>query len=264
MSNLLQAQARATGGNPAPIDLNPVELHNEGSLEDIGAETLKAIYQKHCPGTKLVTSWAPTPVHTFKNRATEFQHVVYMPIKTPGRYYVDRLQVPDNLHWALPLADKALASLLDPDGYESYVYLTVKHGWVEKGQAGNREGWHIDGWGSDGDENYIWCDRVPTEYLVVPGIELPLDHAKCLERLRDLENYHHVRTLEPLKLYRLGSSIHRCGIAKESGMRTFVKVSISKHKYDLLGNARNPLLPETHWPLKPREATRNHPTSGPA
>lgn len=41
-------------------------------------------------------------------------------------------------------------------------------------------------------------------------------------------------------------------------VRTFVKVSISRDKYDLIGNSHNHLL-QYDWPMRPRALTRNPP-----
>lgn len=224
------------------------DLHNEGSLSDPDE------------GFKLVRSRAPLDLGAFLNQAEEFQHVVYMPIKPREYAYFRRLDLPEHLDWAFPLL-QAVSAHIGPQ--PRFMYLTVRHHWVEAGTAGNREGWHIDGYGSPGDRNFIWCSSVPTEY-VEGNLWLPQDHAECLRTLEGINKAEHcVSTLKPYHLYELGDVVHRCGIAKESGMRTFVKISVSSEKYDLLGNARNPLLPSTHWPLKPREGVRNHPTAQP-
>lgn len=215
----------------------------------------------------IIYSGHPLAIDTLKLDAEEFQHVVYMPIKDKGK---DRLWLPDSLAWTAPAVYAALQHLSQggrcPDLYDSwYVYLSVKRSWVDAGTAGNREGWHIDGYGSDGDKNFIWCDAVPAEYMK-GTFNLPADHAGCLERLEylgDKMGTHFISggSLVPNVLYDLGQTVHRCGIAEVSGMRTFLKVSVSRDKYDLKGNARNPQLPSTHWPLKDRQGTRNHPTA---
>lgn len=216
---------------------------------------------------RMIYSGRPAVVAGLPNMSTlEFQHTVYMPVMSPMPH---SLAVPGHLQWALPALQAALQYLHGhrcPDLFANwYAYLTVKRSWVEKGTTGNREGWHIDGYGSDGDWNFIWFDSVPTEWAKYTG-PLPSDHEQCLDTLSMMHEScaYKDAPLEPLKthvLYDLGNTVHRCGIAEESGMRTFVKVSVSKHRYDLEGNARNPYLPDTWWPLKPRHATRNHPTT---
>jgi len=216
----------------------------------------------------IIYSGQPLAIARLHLDAEEFQHVVYMPIKDKGA----RARIPENLRWAWPAVDAVLGHLRHggrcPDLFESwYVYLTAKRSWVDVGTAGNREGWHIDGYGSNGDKNFIWCDSIPAQYMK-GTFNLPADHKECLERLEYLGGKmgtHFITegTLAAHQLYDLGQTVHRCNIAKFSGMRTFLKVSVSRDKYDLKGNARNPLLPSTHWPLKDRQGTRNHPTAQP-
>jgi hypothetical protein len=61
-------------------------------------------------------------------------------------------------------------------------------------------------------------------------------------------------------LLRLDESvIHRVAENFTSGMRTFVKVSVSEHRYDLEGNSVNHTFPS--WTYAPRGVERNHTTS---
>jgi hypothetical protein len=53
-------------------------------------------------------------------------------------------------------------------------------------------------------------------------------------------------------------NIHRVSEPDVAGLRTFLKVSFSKDKYDLIGNTRNYLL-DYNWEMKPRAASRNVP-----
>lgn len=52
--------------------------------------------------------------------------------------------------------------------------------------------------------------------------------------------------------------IHKVAENQASGMRTFVKVSISKDKYDLVGNSKNYLL-DYNWEMRERKEKRNIP-----
>ena len=54
------------------------------------------------------------------------------------------------------------------------------------------------------------------------------------------------------------SSIHRMSKPESSFPRTFVKVSVSEYKYNLIGNAHNYGL-DYKWDMKPRLISRNHP-----
>lgn len=194
------------------------------------------------------------------------------------------ISVPDDDHYHLPENLMVFSSLIDEAQKDagalfrsSYVYLTAKTLWVQDGYIGNRPGWHIDGYGTD-DLNYIWADRAPTEFLQVePPVELSDDCDESLKQMEELAYFGELpsgaspirnkdleiwkKTYPDKHLLRLdNTNIHRSPEMFKSGMRTFVKISISPERYNLKGNAINHLLPETHWPLIDRRIARNHPT----
>ncbi len=193
---------------------------------------------------------------------TEMLFWMYCPIKAPK--HAD-WRLPDNL---MQFEDIVSAVYLTHEPFEewcnSYVYLTAKTLWVSGDYIGNRPGWHSDGFGTD-DINYIWCDRAPTEF-VQGEFNLSTD---CDESMREMEAIGWLHeatdtlvTFPDKHLLRLDQSvIHRSPASFEPGMRTFVKVSISKDRYDLVGNSINHDLPASHWPLIERQVTRNHPQS---
>lgn len=179
---------------------------------------------------------------------------LYCPIKTPRTDYV----LPDNLKQFLPLVLQA--KWADSERFrESYVYLTAKTLWVEGSHIGNRPGWHSDGFGTD-DLNFIWYDRAPTEFIEVDGgFALPDDCANAMDLMTAQAECREVITYPAKHLLRLTPSvIHRSPVSFEPGMRTFVKVSVSRDRYNLLGNSINHALGE-RWPLVAREVVRNHP-----
>lgn len=55
-------------------------------------------------------------------------------------------------------------------------------------------------------------------------------------------------------------NIHRVDTFMTCGMRTFLKVSFSKDKYDLIGNSHNSLM-DYNWEMRERKAERNIPQS---
>lgn len=187
----------------------------------------------------------------------EMMFWLYCPISTPAELEA----VPANLKQFAPILDAVWAD--DPDRYESqYVYLTAKTLWVSGGYVGNRPGWHSDGFGGD-DVNYIWSNRSPTEFLE-DSFALPdnCDDAMAIMAERAARAAH-VVTFPNKHLLKLSPEvIHRSPIDVEPGMRTFVKVSISRNRYNLVGNSANHLLRE-HWPLEPRDEERNHPVKEP-
>jgi hypothetical protein len=78
--------------------------------------------------------------------------------------------IPEEIEWIMPM-------LLIADRYQSdvikirhsFVYVTIRHGVVK---SVNDNEWHVDGFSTAithvPEQNYIWCDRYPTEYLVNP------------------------------------------------------------------------------------------------
>lgn len=190
----------------------------------------------------------------------EMMFWMYCPISTPemGTDY----KLPDNLRQFIPIihaigpGDVALFR-------DRYVYLTAKTLWVAGDYIGNRPGWHIDGFGTD-DVNYIWSSRAPTEFID-GAFRLSTDCAMSMAQMEGLghmaESLGIVQTFPDKHLLRLDNKvIHRSPAKFEPGMRTFVKVSLSKDRYDLQGNSINHRLPDL-GPMVERKQERNHPSS---
>jgi hypothetical protein len=204
--------------------------------------------------------------------ASEMLFWLYCPIFVPNSYSI---VLPDNLKQFRPIVDRVTCDLEDVGCYYAedltYIYLTAKTLWVGGGGKNmNRPGWHSDGFGTD-DLNYIWSDRAPTEFLHLdPLVEIPQDCRESMEEMSKLAygaealgpiDFAHT-TYPDKHLLRLDQSvIHRAAEDVTPGMRTFVKVSVSKDRYDLIGNSINHDLPASHWPLVERKAERNHPQS---
>lgn len=214
-----------------------------------------------------VVGSSPRDLGRFDLNPTEMMFWLYLPISLPGdgsqRAGVGYgYQLPPNLQQFSSLVH----AICFDDGErfrDSYVYLTAKTLWVEGGYIGNRPGWHCDGFGTE-DVNYIWCDRAPTEFYT--GCFRVSDD--CAESMVEMENYgktaealRMVHTYPDKHLLRLDPTVvHRSPAKFEPGMRTFVKVSLSKDRYDLVGNSINHSLP-FEAPRIPRKTERNHPAS---
>lgn len=211
----------------------------------------------------------PTDLGIIDLDPSEMMFWMYLPISVPNSLVYN---LPPNLRMFSPLIDIARADAGD-FFIDSYVYLTAKTLWVEGDYIGNRPGWHIDGYGTN-DLNYIWADRAPTEFMKVdPMVSLSDDCDISLKQMEDLaawgeqlgmmlgKQYCSFHTYPDKHLLKLDNTvIHRSPVGFGSGMRTFVKISISPERYNLKGNSINHLLPETHWPLVDRQIVRNHPT----
>lgn len=188
-------------------------------------------------------------------RPTEMMCWLYCPIAVPRQ----GLSIPPNLSQFRPIVDAALENFGDR-AIDHYVYLTAKTLWVSRANIGNRPGWHVDGFGTE-DVNYIWYDRAPTEFLE-GQFTLPED---CDESMVEMGRHgallEHV-TFPCRHLLRLDPTVvHRSPVDFTPGMRTFVKVSISTDRYDLIGNSINHEL-LSFGPLTTQRAEkRNHPSS---
>lgn len=171
------------------------------------------------------------------------------------------------LEFAQDLINRCCGDFIKEYGYKEfenhYIYLTAKRMYVNEGQNLNRPGWHSDGFGTN-DINYIWCDSVPTEFILCDYTAVPKDDHKALESFQEVGEAHErarlVKKIEVNTIYRLDETVIH-STAKHIGLpiiRTFIKISFSKEKYNLKGNSHNYLF-DYEWEMKDRELTRNHP-----
>ncbi len=195
-------------------------------------------------------SGEPELLGQFDIDCKEFMFVQYMPVKMAGDWTVI---IPNNLACFIPLI-KAIDGTVDDS---DYVYITAKKMFVSAQCAANRSGWHIDGFGTD-DINFIWSDSIPTEFCI-QDFELSDDHDISLQQMEQQARAENIKTYPNNSLLGLNSSmVHRVSTLPFEGCRTFMKISISKEKYNLIGNAHNYLF-DYEWPMIERSATRNHP-----
>lgn len=187
----------------------------------------------------------------------EMMFWLYCPVKMAD---ASQMAIPDNLTQFMPLLDRVRD---DCRGRwrASYVYLTAKTLWVTQDNPGNRPGWHSDGFMTD-DLNYIWSDRDGTLFWVpVDTFDFTQDHTASLAEMDALASLGPLKTYPDKTLLRLDETvIHRVNDFKAPGVRSFVKVSVSRHKYNLVGNSINHLLPND-WYFAPRSDERNHPAA---
>lgn len=191
----------------------------------------------------------------------EMMFYQYLPIKDAGNWNM----VAEDRIWGI--ATQITSILAGAVGKDDYVYLTVKHGWASRENPLNRPGWHVDAWGHPEDRNYVWCDKFPTRYATgsIPGVEHDTPDNEALEKFevfgQAAEQLGGVQYVLPLYLYNFGQHVvHATPIIERPGMRSFVKVSVSPHKYNLLGNSRNEI--NRDWQMVDREAVRNDPVGG--
>lgn len=201
----------------------------------------------------------PKEIGTYTVDCKEMMFYQYLPIKLVGDHqpiYEPRLKLFDQLVGAVCCDFIGTFGL---DRYvNSYVYLTAKHMYQKTGCSFNRPGWHSDGFMTD-DINYIWYDKDPTIFNSSP-FYLAMDDEVSLSQMEvqakpDNNVVYPINTLLRLNQF----NIHRVGAITE-GIRTFVKISISKDRYDLIGNAQNYML-KYNWEMHPRKIQRNIPQS---
>ena len=145
------------------------------------------------------------------------------------------------------------------DNYvNSNVYITAKHMYQHPGCSYNREGWHSDGFMTD-DVNYIWSNNNGFTYNK-GEFNLTQCHTKSMQEMKDQATSELNIVAGDNELYRMDQYvIHRVSEVLQPCMRTFLKISISKDKYNLIGNSKNYML-NYDWEMKPRQTERNHPS----
>lgn len=197
----------------------------------------------------------------------EFMNWMYLPVRW-NTGPLDDVRLPYNL---LPIAEMVRAVLDDLDGAPGqYVYVTGKHNFATPGNPLNRGGWHCDGFGTD-DLNYVWWAGAGTRFLICNyGIDdrIPADHIGSLDAFEKLAEEAEsgrggmkVGTRPQRTLYKIDRwVIHATPEIPEPGeMRSWVKVSVSPNRYNLMGNAHNDKF-EYRWRMWPRSTIRNDPS----
>lgn len=202
----------------------------------------------------------PIKLGKYKPKFNEMCCYLYLPIMMARK---DKILVPDRLQPFQNMIDSCILNYLDTMPFsedifiDKYIYLTVKNLWVSEGNAGNREGWHVDGWGSNGDINYIWSNKNPTLFAIQEFKDISKDDQQSMIDMTNQIDCTKIKEYKNNRLLRLDESVvHRVGPVVEEGMRCFFKLSISKHKYNLEGNSHNYLF-DYDWDMKSREERRN-------
>lgn len=204
---------------------------------------------------------SPKSVGTFTiTDDLEMMCYLYFPIKTPGSAeWKSNLEPRLQPFEALIQACESFEHGINPSFCaDSFYYLTAKHLFVTKDNVANRPGWHTDGFGGD-DINYTWCDRFPTIFSKSRFTNIDVDHTVSMHQFDAQALPEDDYSLPENTLTRLDPFVvHRTPKTVTEGMRTFFKLSISKHPYNLKGNSKNPKL-SLDWKLHDRSGVRNDP-----
>ena len=199
---------------------------------------------------------APTDLGYVDLSPSEMMVYLYLPIHMPGRDL--DIRIPRNIEYLRPMIDMAVVNARSTlDLAHHYIYATVKTLFVTGSFSGNRPGLHADGYASGGDLNYLWYNMNPTQFAVQDFHDIPTGDFESMEEME--------RQLKPERLveYPYGhllrldeSNLHRVNPLIEEGMRTFVKLSFSRHRFNLAGNSHNYLF-DYEWEMHGRGVTRN-------
>lgn len=199
----------------------------------------------------------PVDLGRFDLAPVEMMFWLYCPVKMIGRA---ETVVPDNLLQFTPLLEIVRDDCRNR-WRENYVYLTAKTLWVSPENPGNRPGWHSDGFMTD-DLNYVWSDRDGTLFWEPEETRgFIQDHTASLAEMHIAASAGPARQYPDKHLLRLDETvIHRVADFAAAGTRSFVKISVSRHRYNLVGNSINHLMP-VNWDFALRAPERNHPTA---
>lgn len=197
----------------------------------------------------------PEIIGEFTPIQPEMMYYLYLPVKMPG---IAGLRMPKRLY---PFWDLVMAAsrdfVMNDLGNHKYIYLTAKTMFVTPESKGNREGWHCDGFGSNGDINYIWADKNPTEFAIGDHFDISTDDQQSMLDMTDQAFDAEIVTYPNNTLLRLDEGvIHRVSPKVESGIRRFIKITFSEHEFKSQGNSHNYDF-NYNWQGNPRGLTRN-------
>jgi hypothetical protein len=189
----------------------------------------------------------------------EMMFYMYLPVKMAGSR--NCCEYPENLNYMTPLfwmvEDYLKFEQSELDYDEHYIYATAKTMYVEGNFSGNRPGWHTDGFGSNGDLNFIWYDKNPTEFAIQEFGDISSDDKQSMIDIENQIKPECIKTYPCKTLLMLDEGIvHRVNPVIESGIRTFIKISVSKNKFNLKGNSHNYLF-DYDWNMADRQTERN-------
>lgn len=202
----------------------------------------------------------PKQMGIYEVKCKEMMFYQYLPIKLIGDA---ALVVEDRLKCFSELLGVIACDFIGDFGLnryvESYVYLTAKFMYQAPDCSFNRAGWHSDGFMTE-DINYIWCDKYPTIFNS-GHFYLLMNDVDSLQQMEEQVIAVNNISFGENQLLRLNQfNIHKVAPIDKGSMRTFLKVSFSKDKYDLVGNCHNYLL-NYEWEMKDRKSERNIPQS---
>ena len=200
----------------------------------------------------------PEIIREIKLDLEEFMHYQYLPVYIPFK-----ISVPQNLQSFIPPLIREInkREKFWSSGMANthYIYVTAKHRFATPESPLNRPGWHCDGFGTD-DINYIWFDKFSTRFAIQDFTDISPDHVESMKNFDEQIEPDKIVEYQPNTLLRLTPYVVHTtpDIPAPGDFRSFIKISISRNKYNLAGNSHNYGL-NYDWKMWPREIVRNHP-----
>jgi hypothetical protein len=200
----------------------------------------------------------PKVIGSFDVKCAEMMFYQYLPVKLIGQTAITREKRLSPFDDIIGTACCDFIGEFGLDRFvESHVYLTVRQMVQTPSASFNRPGYHSDGFLTD-DINYIWSDCVGTAFSR-SEFNLTLDDQKSMVEMIEQAKEEDRHFYPDKSLLRLDQFvIHEVTFPTDVVLRTFIKVSISKDRYDLKGNSKNYEL-DYDWPVRERSMCRNVP-----
>lgn len=177
---------------------------------------------------------------------TEHMSYLYLPVRMANE--IDG-RIPENLRPIQKVLNAITTLYAEKD---DYVYVTAKRGYGVQ----SRPGWHSDGFGTK-DTNVIWSRGLPTVFSNVDFPRVPEGHAEAMAYFTKHAEQNIVTHADMSVLVMDETVVHRAPVEiGDPQPRQFVKISISKQRYNLEGNSHNYLF-DYKWKMYDRKAARN-------
>lgn len=207
----------------------------------------------------------PIPIGDFQHvDLREVMYYLYLPVVMPG---LDGIRLPPNIRDLRQMVStvQAYCAAAGRDITRDHFYVSARKGWATQDNPLNRPGWHADGFGTD-DLNFVWWRGAGTRFLIGEMGDVPKDHKTSLDHFEERARWTYagaetrckvVDDLPEARLYALDPFVvHATPNISTPGYRQYVKVSVSRHQYNLENNSHNYLF-NYSWPLSSREKVRN-------
>lgn len=180
-------------------------------------------------------------------------YVLRMLIKKP----FEDFKIPEELAWVEPLVLQAHFYQQNIIGVKHpFCYLTIRKGKVK---SVTDDEWHVDGFSQTithlPEQNYIWTDVNPTEYIKNYPITIPRDfnsakhniHRFLQKEISEAKGNVPIEVMEPETLYCLDPYIiHRRPPITKGTERTFIRISFCPIEIADVNNTLNPLIPTNY------------------